>query len=269
MIELRGLCAGYGGNAVLQDVSLTFQPGEVLILLGPNGCGKSTLLRTLLGLQPPLSGEVLFDGVDARSLTSRQIARKAAYLTQSRNVPNIIAHRMVLHGRFPYLSFPRRYRPEDHAAAAQALEWLDAAAIADRPLTELSGGQRQKIYIAMLLAQQTQTVLMDEPTTYLDVCHQLNVMALARRLADQGKSVVLVLHDLCMALSNADRVAILDKGRLLAVDRPETVFDSGLLDQVFHISLRRICTEDGYQYYCTSRRYAEEAYAVSPAQEMV
>ena len=165
MIELQKLCAGYPGRTVLEDITLSFSPGRVLILLGPNGSGKTTLLRTVLGLLPKTGGSILLDGAPLESLSARQVAQKAAYLAQSRTVPNITAHRMVLHGRFPYLSFPRHYRPEDYEAARQALSWADAADVADRPMQELSGGQRQKIYLAMALAQDTETVLMDEPTT--------------------------------------------------------------------------------------------------------
>ena len=121
MIETRGLCAGYRGRDVLHDVSVSFPPGCVTVLLGPNGCGKSTLLRTVLGLQPAAGGEVLVDGTPLGELSPGELARRAAYLPQSRGVPNISALRMVLHGRFPYLSYPRRYRPEDYRVARQAL----------------------------------------------------------------------------------------------------------------------------------------------------
>ena len=165
MIETCGLYVGYHGTAILRDVSLSFHPGKVIALLGPNGCGKSSLLRTVLGLQPALGGEVLLDKVPLKQLPPKLAAQKAAYLPQSRNVPNISARRMVLHGRFPYLSYPRHYREEDHEAVRQALRQTDAEDVADRMMRELSGGQRQKVYLAMVLAQDTETVFMDEPTT--------------------------------------------------------------------------------------------------------
>ena len=168
------------GPLVVQDVTLDLIPGEVLVLLGPNGCGKSTLLRVTAGLQPPAAGQVLVDGALAQRLSRRQLAQRITYLPQSRSVPNITAYRMVLHGRFPYLSYPRRYRPEDHAAARRALEQADAWDLAGLPVQTLSGGQRQKVYLAMALAQDTQTILMDEPTTYLDVPHQLELLDFAQ-----------------------------------------------------------------------------------------
>ena len=258
MIELHDLTVGYGGKSVLRDVSLAFPPGQVTVLLGPNGCGKSTLMKTALGLLPRQGGEVLYDGVDMERLTTRQVARKAAYLAQSRETPSITARRMVLHGRFPYLGYPRRYRAEDYAAAAKALEWAGAADLADRPVQELSGGQRQKVYLAMALAQDTETVFMDEPTTYLDVRHQLEVMSVSRRLADMGRAVVLVLHDLSLALREADRLAVLADGKLRQLGTPEEVFGSGELDRAFGVTVRRVRTENGWLYYCQEKQEPKE-----------
>jgi iron complex transport system ATP-binding protein len=234
---------------VLEDVSLEFRPGQVLAVLGPNGCGKSTLLRTANGLLSKLGGEVLMDSVPLGSLSAREIAQKAAYLPQSRATPNITAGRMVLHGRFPYLSYPRRYRAEDHAMVRRALDWVGASELADRTLAELSGGQRQKVYLAMALAQDTETVLMDEPTTYLDVSCQLEVMALARRLAEEGRAVVMVLHDLTLALRYAHRAVLLSEGRVRQIGTPEELFQSGVLERVMGIALGRVETEEGWRYY--------------------
>ena len=250
MIELRKLSCGYRENPVLREVSLTFPMGKVVVLLGPNGCGKSTLLRTAMGLLSKQGGEVRFDGVEISALSAREIAKEVAYLSQSRNIPAITARRMVLHGRFRYLSYPRRYRSEDYAIVQRALEQADAADLAERPVGELSGGQRQKVYLAMALAQDTDTVLMDEPTTYMDVRHQLEVMAMARKLAGQGRAVVLVLHDLSLALRTADEVAVLDRGRLQMVGTPEEVFTSGALNSAFGVTVKRVQSEDGWQYYC-------------------
>lgn len=249
MIEVRNVSAGYSGTPVFQDISLSFNPGEILVLAGPNGCGKSTLIRTVMGLHPKISGEILYDGFSMEQISARQIARKAAYVAQSRNVPDIVARRMVLHGRFPYLSYPRRYRPEDYEAARKALEWVNAESLADRYMPELSGGQRQKIYLAMALAQDTETIFMDEPTTYLDVHHQMEVAQMSRHLAEQGKAVVMVLHDLCMAMRVADRIAVFSGGSIIQIGRPDEVYESGGLDQVFDIRLKRTMTEEGWQYY--------------------
>ena len=252
MMELRQLRAGYGEHMVLDGIDLALRPGEVLALLGPNGSGKSTLIRAALGLLPLAGGQVLIDGADAAALSPRQRAQKAAYLPQTRPVPNITALRMVLHGRFPHLTYPRRFRQEDYAAAMAALEQADAACLARRPMPELSGGQRQRVYLAMALAQDAPTLFLDEPTAFLDVSHQLEVGRLAGQLARQGKAVVLVLHDLPLALSTADRLAVLKGGRLLAVDGPEALCADGILNSVFGIELGRVMTDRGWRYYYLS-----------------
>lgn len=248
MLEAKNLSAGYPGRAVLAGVSLAARPGRVLALLGPNGCGKSTLLRTMAGLLPPLGGEVLLDG--RRDYSPRQAAQRVAYLPQSRAAPNITVRRLVLHGRFPYLSYPRRYGREDYEAVDRALAAADALDLADRPLPELSGGQRQKAYLAMALAQETEAILMDEPTTFLDIRHQLEVLALVRRLAEEGRGVVLALHDLCLALTAADDVAVLGEGRLLALGGPEAVYQSKVLERVMGVRLDRSEGPGGRRYFC-------------------
>lgn len=249
MIELHHVSAGYGPKLVVEDISLDLRPGQVLTLLGPNGSGKSTLLRTIAGLHPLAGGQITVDGVPAKDLTRRQVAQKITYMPQSRTVPNITARKMVLHGRFPYLSYPRRYRKEDYEAAQRAMERSDAWELADNPVQSLSGGQRQKVYLAMAMAQETQTILMDEPTTYLDIQHQLNLMTVAQQMAQQGTAVVLVLHDLCLALRFSHRCVLLQEGRMVQQGTPEEVFQSGALDQVFQARICRVDTPDGWRYY--------------------
>ncbi len=249
MIELRELRAGYSGREVLHGISLEFRPGEVLVIAGPNGCGKSTLLRAAAGIGEISGGEVLVDGVSSSALSARQMAQKCAYMPQDRPAPSLSVRRMALHGRFPYLSYPRRYRPEDYRAVDGALERARASDIADSAIPELSGGPRQRAYLAMALAQETETLLMDEPTAFLDISHQLAVMDMAASLAREGKAVVMVLHDLCLALRRADRLAVISAGRLLAQGTPEEIYSSGVIDEAFQARLRRTDTPDGPQYY--------------------
>lgn len=254
MIELKQCAVGYPGRRVLEGVDLVLPDGQITVLAGPNASGKTTLLRTILGLEPLLEGDVVVDGRLQGALTPRELALRASYLPQSRPVPNITGGRMVLHGRFPHLSYPRRYRPQDLQIAREALREAGAEELEGRLMPRLSGGQRQQVYLAMLLAQQTQNVLLDEPTTYLDVAHQFRLLSCARRLADRGRAVVLVLHDLCQALRWADRLAVLDGGRLQMADSPEKVFASGVLDRVFGVEVRRFQTPSGWQYYCEEKR---------------
>lgn len=249
MIELKELRAGYGTFEVLHGISIAFPPGQVTAIAGPNGCGKSTLLRAVLGMAQRMGGQVLFDGRPVEELSAREIAQRAAYMPQDRPVPSISVRRMALHGRFPYLSYPRRYRPEDYAAVECALERAGALDIADTPIPELSGGQRQRAYLAMALAQEAQTLLMDEPTAFLDISHQLALMDTAASLAREGRAVVMVLHDLALALRRADRLAVMCAGELLAEGTPEEICALGVIDRAFNVRLRRAETPDGPQYY--------------------
>ena len=248
MLEIRKLSAGYPGNPVLRDISLSIPQGAVTVIVGPNGSGKSTLLKAMAGIIPA-SGSVMLEGRELLSLPSRELARKVAYLPQNRTMPEITAKNLVLHGRFPYLSYPRRYRKEDIAAAEAALQKMGMAELADRSLSTLSGGQRQKVYLAMVLAQDTPVVLLDEPNTFLDIAHQLQMMELARTLAAEGKTVLLVLHDLAMALDRADSLAVLQQGNCLFQGSPEDGFRSGCLERAFGVEIRRTETPDGLKYY--------------------
>lgn len=241
MVEIKHLSAGYGEKTILHDVSITFPTGTVTAVVGPNGCGKSTLLKTIAGLLPPTSGEVLAE---------EPRAQHVAYLPQSRRLPEMTASRLVLHGRFPWLGWPRRYREEDHAIAKRAMERLGVAEFADTPLPELSGGTRQKCYLAMALAQDTPTILLDEPTSFLDIAHQLRLMELCRELAAEGRALVLVLHDLPLALQYADRVAVLDGGRLLALGTPGEMMSTDILHTTFGVRIFQVETPIGTQYVC-------------------
>lgn len=253
MIQVKNLSAGYFGKTVIQNVTMDFVPGEVLVLLGPNGSGKTTLLKAALGLIPSTEGSILYDGTDMKQLSRKEIARKAAFLTQSRNTPSIQALRMVLHGRFPYLSYPRQYSEQDKQIAHEAMEVTGSSRYEKMNVSELSGGQRQSVYLAMALAQDTETVFMDEPTTYLDISHQLQVMRMARELAKEGKAVVLVLHDLSLALRDADRVAVFSEGKMCCFDTPEKIYESGVLSDVFGVDVHCVDTSHGRQYYCIAK----------------
>ena len=253
MIALQNITIGYFGKPVLEDVSLEFRPGEVLAIIGPNGCGKSTLLKAALGLIPTMDGTVSYDGVDLRTMKPKAVARQAALLTQSRNTPSIQALKMVLHGRFPHLGYPRQYGKQDYEMATNAMKTTKTLEFEHKNITTLSGGQRQGVYLAMALAQDTGTVFMDEPTTYLDMNRQLATMGTARDLARQGKAVVLVLHDLSLALCGADRVAVLGQGRMKICATPEEVYKSGILDEIFGLAVHRMDTPHGPRYYCTAK----------------
>lgn len=249
MIELKNVCAGYSGTQVLNDICLTVPDGKVTVIVGPNGCGKSTLLKAIIRINPHSSGSILVDGKDISQLTQPELARIVTYMAQNRQVPGITAMQMTLHGRFPYLGYPRRYRPEDKRIAEECLSCLGILDLKNKSMSMMSGGQRQKVYLAMALAQNTSVVLMDEPTTFLDVSHQLQTMKQARRMADSGKTVVMVLHDLPLAMQTADHLVVMDKGKIVQFGSPETVFEQHWLNHIFGVNIHRFQTEKGWKYY--------------------
>ena len=249
MMQLKNVTAGYGREPVLQDISLTIPKGKVTVLVGPNGCGKSTLLRVAARLMEPEKGELRLGGQPAETLSQKEFARWVALLPQNRAVPEITVGSFVLHGRFPYLGYPRRYRAKDREIARQAMERMGIAHLEHQLVSRLSGGQRQKVYLAMAMAQDTPFLLLDEPTTFLDIGHQLEMTTLARELAGQGKGVLMVLHDLNQALTCADQVVVMDGGRILCSGTPEAVVDGNLLARVFQVTPHRVVLENGQIQY--------------------
>lgn len=251
MIEIRDMDSGYDGKNVLNGINMQLPRGKVTMILGPNGCGKTTLLKNLVKINEKHSGEILIDGVNIDSMTQKELAQRVAYLSQNKHIPEITVDRLVLHGRFPYLSYPRRYRREDMNMVIQSLNRMGISDLADKPVSMLSGGTRQKVYIAMALAQDTPVILMDEPTSFLDISYQLQLMAISRELASSGKTVVMVLHDIALAMQYADYLVLMSEGRVICQGCPEEVFVSGFLDRIFGVAVERVWTEQGWRYYYT------------------
>ena len=250
MITLKNVSAGYEAREVLHNIDLQFQPGKVTVLIGPNGCGKSTLLKALVRINPHSKGTITVNGMHIEDYKTIELAKQIAYLSQSKNIPNITVLKMVLHGRFAYLNYPRRYQKEDYEIARKALAWVGISDLEDEFMNHLSGGMRQKVYIAMALAQDTPVILMDEPTTYLDIYHQLKMMDMAKDLAKEGKTVVMVLHDLSQALRTADEIVVMQDGVIRAKGTPQGVYESGRLTEVFGVWIEQVKTSNGYHYIC-------------------
>lgn len=248
MIELQTVSAGYGRQTVLKNVSARFEKGTLTSVIGINGCGKSTLLKTILGIVPAKSGCISLDDRPLGEMNRNQIARQIAYLSQGRSAPDMTVEQLVLHGRFPYLQYPRQYSREDRRIARAAMEKIGIEEYGDRPMHTLSGGMRQAVYIAMALTQDTDNILLDEPTTYLDVGHQLAVMRLLRSLADSGKSVITVTHDLPAAFAFSHRILLLEDGQVAEADTPRRICEGDTLHRIFGVSLVYSPQEKTYNY---------------------
>lgn len=229
---------GYGEEPVVRDLSLTVADGKVTTIIGPNGCGKSTLLRTMARLLKPTSGEVLLDGEPVHEVSTKDVARKMALLPQSPIAPDgLLVRDLVGRGRHPHQKWFRQWSPEDEAIVEAALVMTDTAELRDRGLDQLSGGQRQRAWIAMTLAQDTELLLLDEPTTYLDLAHQVEVLDLVTRLnRERGRTVVMVLHDLNLAARYSDVIVVMKDGAIVTEGAPSEVFTPELLATTFGLS---------------------------------
>ncbi len=235
MIEIRDLSFAYGKKTVFSDLCASFRSGSFYGIVGPNGCGKTTLIRLLCGLARPTSGEILLDQRPYSGFDRSALARQISLLPQSRALPAVTVEELVSRGRYPYLGLTRRMTETDRNAVAKALTDAGVQELAHRDVTTLSGGERQRVCFALLLAQDTPYVLLDEPTTYLDVSHRFVLMDQLKSLKEQGKCVIAVLHDLSLALRYCDALAVLNNGSLRAFDTPEALISSGVLEDVFGV----------------------------------
>ena len=239
MLEFQNLRAGYEGTERLHGISARLEPGRFTAISGPNGCGKSTLLKCAAGLLKPLDGGVFLDDQSIQSLSDRQRARQIAYMPQSRIVPDIPVRQLVMHGRYPHLKWGQNPSSADQDIVDAAIERVKLGKLAMRSVSRLSGGERQRAYIAMMLAQQTQVMLLDEPTTHLDLSSQFALMELMRELCAEGRCIGVVLHDLALALEYADTMLLMRDGALAAQGTPEAVYRSGRIQDVFDVGIRR------------------------------
>ncbi|WP_084048772.1 ABC transporter ATP-binding protein [Deinococcus hopiensis] len=245
-LQTRALTLGYGPHTTLQDLNLSVAAGRITTLVGANGCGKSTLLRALSRLLAPSGGSVLLDGGDLHRLPAREVARKLAILPQGPTAPEgLTVEGLVWFGRHPHQGLLAARGGHDRERVAWALAQTGMTAFASRPLEALSGGQRQRAWIAMSLAQDTPVLLLDEPTTYLDLSHQLEVLHLVQRLnREQGKTVVMVLHDLNQAVRYSDELVAVANGRVYAQGDPAKLMTPELLRDVFGLRAHLLTDPD-------------------------
>ncbi|AWE08526.1 cobalamin/Fe(3+)-siderophore ABC transporter ATP-binding protein [Lysinibacillus sp. 2017] len=235
IFQAENITAGYDNKMILQDISLTIPSNKISIIIGANGCGKSTLLKTMARLIKPSSGQVTLDGKPINKIPPKHLARVLGLLPQSPVVPEgITVADLVGRGRFPHQTFLKGWTKEDYEAVAEAMEIMNITEFADRNIDELSGGQRQRVWIAMALAQQTDILFLDEPTTYLDITYQVEILDMLTDLNRKyGTTIVMVLHDINLSARYADHIFAVHKGKLVAEGTPEEVVSSTLIHDIF------------------------------------
>ncbi|MEI5100622.1 ABC transporter ATP-binding protein [Streptomyces sp. PmtG] len=233
-LTAKGVTVGYGARTVIDDLDVAIPPGVITTIIGPNGCGKSTLLRTLSRLLKPTKGSVVLDGDDIARLKTRDVAKKLGLLPQAPVAPEgLTVADLVARGRHPHQSWLRQWSSDDADVVRRALAMTGVADLADRPVDALSGGQRQRVWISMTLAQGTDLLLLDEPTTYLDLAHAIDVLDLVDDLHESGCAVVMVLHDLNLATRYSDNLIVMKDGSILAQGHPRDVITAELLHEAF------------------------------------
>lgn len=231
------LTLGYGTHVVAKDLTVAIPDGEFTAIIGPNGCGKSTLLRTLSRLMKPTGGSVWLDGQQIHSLATKEVARRVGLLAQNASAPgDISVAELVARGRYPHQPMFTRWREEDRRAVSNAMQATNIADLADQPVDTLSGGQRQRAWIAMVLAQETAIMLLDEPTTWLDISHQIDLLELLSELnREKGYTLAAVLHDLNQACRYATHLIALREGKIVAQGAPAAIVTPGLIEAVYGI----------------------------------
>lgn len=233
-LAAEALRVGYGEHTVIEDLSLTISHGSFTAIVGPNGCGKSTLLKAFARVIRPASGRVLLDGERLDALRGKQVARRMSLLPQSPIAPDGITVRdLVARGRHPHHTLLRQWSPDDEAAVESALHRTRLTSLESQRVSALSGGQRQRAWIAMVLAQDTQIILLDEPTTFLDISHQYELLELCAQLNREGRTIVVVLHDLNQAARFASDLVVLREGAIWQAGAPEDVVNAQMLREVF------------------------------------
>lgn len=234
-IQAKGLTLTYGKKPVFSHLDLLIPSGKITVFIGSNGCGKSTLLRSLARLLKPGEGSILLDGSDIARLPGKEVARRLAILPQGPIAPEgLTVHQLVKQGRYPYQSFLQQWSLEDERMVKKALEVTRMDGLSARAVDSLSGGQRQRAWIAMTLAQNTPTILLDEPTTYLDMTHQIEILDLLFELNEtESRTIVMVLHDINLACRYAHHIVAVKEGRIYAQGAPEEIVGEELIRDVF------------------------------------
>ncbi len=250
MLEYRKVSASCGHTPILENISVSFPRGRITTIVGPNGCGKTTLLQCLNGMSKVTSGSILANGEDYLALPVKLRAQRLSFLPQVRTIiPALPVKTLVEHGRFPHLGFARRKTPEDTRLVEQAMHFTGTYEYRNAYVDTLSGGIRQRVFFAMVLAQDCDIIVLDEPTTYLDLQGQREFLDMLFALKEQGRTVIAVLHDLAQAIRISDQLIVMNDRKIAAADTPMECLQQHVIDDVFQTKWKKFTDDDGEYYF--------------------
>lgn len=250
MLSFKNVSIAYNKELIIENLSLDIPTGMITTIVGPNGCGKTTLISSLVASSDLKNGSILLDGTDISAMSSKERACHIAYLPQIRHIiPALPVKTLVEHGRFPHLGFARKKSQKDIDIVDKAMEFTNISQYATQYVDTLSGGIRQRVFFAMLLAQDCDTICLDEPTTYLDIKGQREFYNLILRLKEQGKTIILVLHDLSKALEISDKIVVMNNAQIEFDGTPAACLESHVLEDVFDTTIKTFKDEENKTYY--------------------
>ena len=251
MLEFRHVNVSCGRTPILNDISVIFNKGEITTIVGPNGCGKTTLLQCLNGSSKVTSGWILLDKIPFLDLPPKKRALKLSFLPQIRTIiPSLPVRTLVEHGRFPHLGFSRQKSIQDREIVENVMRFTHVDEYADQFTDTLSGGIRQRVFFAMVLAQNCEYIVLDEPTTYLDLAGQQEFLEMFLQLKEEGRTIILVLHDLAQAMEISDRIVVMNRRQIAAVGTPKECLEQGWLEEVFQVQVKKFMDgEEAYYFF--------------------
>lgn len=250
MIKIQDLSFSYNKEKTISHINLEFSPKELCCILGANGCGKTTFLKLLNRLIEPIGGNITIDNKSISEFKRKDLAKRIAYLPQIMNAPSISVSELVSHGRFPHMGFSRSLSSQDKAIIEKALISTKMQDLRHKNIRMLSGGERRRAYIAMLLAQDAKYLLLDEPTTYLDIFHSFEIMELLKELKDIGKSSIVVTHDIPSALKYSDKIVVFNNGKIAFSGTPDDLLETNCLQKTFNIECIKVNAGEHCEYIC-------------------
>lgn len=256
MVEIKDLTVCYGKKTIVENTDGIFGKNRITAVIGHNGCGKTTLLRAVAGLIP-YKGNILLDGKNEKEYGRRTRAGKVAYMPQTRHTPEMTVETYLMCARYPYMGINKSPSQADRDAVELAMEQTGIENLRHRLVRKLSGGERQKVYLAFALSQGTDILLLDEPTTYMDIDRQYEMLELMQ-MTKKEKTVIAVLHDIAHALEFADDIAVMNGGKIEMMGDKNAVLNSGIIERIFNVSIRKICIDGTYMYHIIPKNAARE-----------